>query len=638
MRLRPYIGIVLAVLVFAGSLTYLAGGIRVGTGGGDTPPFHIDEAHKLGETFYYHLFVEKRQWDHPAWTEDFYARTNPPVAKYIFGAVLAAAGHHVHDQQLQDDFERHWRSPKALRKRVPDGMLRVTRGTSAVFGALVCMLLFVIGRRAGGVAAGLIASVLLLANPYFQRIAQRGLTDSVLMFFLLLIVPVSLGSVAALRRYWNENSASSLARRVALLMLAMVIGPGLVIALATGSKLNGALTGPTHAVGVVLAVLVGFRSGPAWRRLGLALLVTCLAVILAGAIFVAINPWFHDHAVARATGTLAVYDDWMVKQKIDPGGGLFGLHQKITAAGYFALFSPVLPLARPLGQLGIWLGVLGFVVGAVWLAGQCAAKPRAEDGAREGGLDKTRARTHRVVIGCWLVLCLVVVIAWLPVAWHRYLLVPYLTVCLTTGIGLANLPRAGKSAADAIAGKLSGRTQYGVLAGSTVVAALWIGLAFTPWLIVPGLLDPTVFPEAHPARGCKAYAADVDAHPDSVLLRRHLGLALLRQKQPKTAAEQFETALGLLDRDRTNRPGEAVQRACLLYDLARASAAMGHRSAAIDAVRRHVAAVEGLRDQMTSADPKVREAFDQVIASRRQWASRATQTRPNRSERPGPPR
>jgi len=630
-------GIVLAVLVFAGSLAYLAGRTRVGTDGGDAPPFHIDEAHKLSETFYYHLFVEKRQWGHPAWTQDFYARTNPPVAKYIFGVVLAAAGYHVHDQQLQDDFERHWRKPKELRRRVPDGMLRVTRGTSTVFAALVCMLLFVIGRRAGGVAAGLIASVLLLANPYFQRIAQRGLTDGVLMFFLLLIVPASLGSVAALRRHWSGDKVGGLIRRLAVLLSAAVLGPALVIALATGSKLNGALTGPIHAVGVVVAVLVGSRSGPAWRRLGLTLLMTCLAVMLAGAIFVAINPWVHDHPVARASGTLTVYDDWMVKQKIDPGGGLFSLHQKITAAGHFALLSPVLPLARCLGQLGTWLTVLGFAVGAVWLMSQCTAWPRAESQSCENGPDKAHARTDLVVISCWLVLCLVVVILWLPVAWHRYLLVPYLAVCLTTGIGLANLPRAVASVADALAGKLSGRARYSVLAGLTTVATLWIGLAFTPWLIVPGLLDPMVFPEARPVGGCQAYAADVDADPDSVVLRRHFGLALLRQKRPKAAAKQFETALALLDRDPPDRPGVAVQRACLLYDLARASAAMGNRPAAAEATRQHVAAVEGLRDGMISADPKVREAFDQVIANRRQWASRVMQTQPNRSKRTGPP-
>jgi hypothetical protein len=96
-RLRPFAGTILAVLVFAASLIWLAAGVSVGNGGDDTPLFHIDEAHKLGEAFYYHVLFEMKDLNHPAWTEDFYARINPPVGKYIFGAVLSAAGHHVHD-------------------------------------------------------------------------------------------------------------------------------------------------------------------------------------------------------------------------------------------------------------------------------------------------------------------------------------------------------------------------------------------------------------------------------------------------------------------------------------------------------------------------------------------------------------
>ena len=71
----------LTVLVFAGSLVFLLSGIRVGAGA-DTPPFHVDEASKLADTYFYQLFFERRAWDDPAWSADFFARTNPPLAKY----------------------------------------------------------------------------------------------------------------------------------------------------------------------------------------------------------------------------------------------------------------------------------------------------------------------------------------------------------------------------------------------------------------------------------------------------------------------------------------------------------------------------------------------------------------------------
>src|SRR5439155_1765407 len=175
--------------------------------GGERPPFEIDEAHKLSESYYYHLFFEQGAWRHADWQADFYARTNPPVAKYVFGAALAAAGLHVHDRRLQDDFAALWRTPDALRRKVPDAMLRVTRGVSVTYGALVCALLFWIGQRMAGLLAGILAASLLLANPSFLQTARGGLTDTILLFHLTLIVPASLCGSAP--RTWASSPCAS---------------------------------------------------------------------------------------------------------------------------------------------------------------------------------------------------------------------------------------------------------------------------------------------------------------------------------------------------------------------------------------------------------------------------------------------
>src|SRR5438093_7939995 len=238
-------------VVFVCALVYLAGGIRVRPGG-DRPPFASDEAHKLSESYYYHLFFEEGAWRHPDWQADFYARTNLPVAKYVFGAALAAAGWHVRDHRLQEDFGALWRTRDGLRRKVPDPVLRVARGVSAAYGALVCALLFWIGQRAGGPLAGLLAALLLLTNPNFLAAARRGLTDTILLFHLTLIVPASLWSVRTLRERsgWGRLLATT------------ALVPGLVVALATGSKMNGALTAPVYAASLVLAAVV---EPGAWR-------------------------------------------------------------------------------------------------------------------------------------------------------------------------------------------------------------------------------------------------------------------------------------------------------------------------------------------------------------------------------------
>ncbi len=632
MRLGPYTGIVFALLVFVGATIYLIGGIHVGSGGGDMPPFHMDEAHKLAETFYYHLFVEQRDLEHPAWTQDFYARTNPSVGKYILGAVLAATGHNVHDQRLQDDFERMWRKPGQLRTRVPDGMLRITRGTSAVFGALVCALLFIVGYRVGGVAAGLIAALLVLGHPYFQRYAQRGLTDTILWFHLALIVPVSFWAASVLQRHWRRSAPGGAARRWGIVSVAGVLVPGLVIALAAGSKLNGALAGPVYVGGLILAALPAAGNTTVWRRLGLAVILIGLTAVVAVAIFIAVNPYFHHHPIARAAETMRVYRDWMVKQQVDPGGGLFSLRQKVTAAGYFALHGPLIPLYRYyLGTLGIWLTVLGFAVGAVHLVGRCLP-PRRDlpTSPAETATPETRATTDAAIALCWIAICVVGITVWLPLAWQRYLLVPYLAVCLTAGIGLARLPAIGSSLIDVLSGARTGPGRSRLLVGSVVVVALWIVLSLTPWLIAPALLNPMVFPEASLRGRHRYYVAAVDAHPSSPVLHRHLGLIRLREGQGQQAAQQFGTALSLLPDDSTSRSAVAVQRCCLLYDLVRAYAAMGDYRRAADALRRHLTALQALRDGMVSKDPRARAAFDQLITERRRPLTGMTQTRLSR--------
>ncbi len=637
MHLRPYTGIIAAAAVFVVSLVFLGAGVRVGSGGQDSPPFHIDEAHKLSETFYYHLLFERRSVRHPAWTHDFYARTNPPVAKYVFGAALAAAGLHVRDQTLQNDFERLWRQPEELRRHVPDAMLRVTRGVSVTYGALVCLLIFLIGRRVAGTTAGVIAAVLVLGNSHFQRYAQRGLTDTILMFHLTLIAPVLLWSAAVLHRHWAQPDPRSAVRHWAPILLATVIVPGLVIALAAGTKLNGALTGPVYALGLIVSAAARPRAGQWPRRVGLAVLMAGLAAVVAVTIFVAINPYFHHHPLDRAAETLRAFQDWMVKQQITPGGGLFSLREKVTAVGYFALLGPSLPLVRYLGVLGVWVTVLGFAAGVVIWTGRCLPRRRPVDQTSKDEADRPDAYLDaRMVLG-WVLLCVGVITLWLPICWDRYLLPPYLAIALVTAVGLAGLPWAVQSIVDRLSGQRERGSSVAMTLGVVATVGLWGVLALTSWPVQPALLDPMVVAPSGPAAD-QRYANAVEADPDCPVLRHHLGLARLRQGKVGQAAEQFDASLSLLDRHPRATRGVAVQRCCVLYDLARARSAMGDAVGALAAVEGHLAAIKWLRDSMVSRDPKVRAEFNCVIAEREAARARLVNRPATRAGRPCRPR
>ncbi len=623
--MRAHAGWLLAVLVFVASLTWLGKDVRVGRGGDDFPAFHIDEAHKLGEAYFFDLFFRQHDLHDPAWSSDFYARTNPPVAKYIFGAALALTGHPARDRQPQNDFEAHWRSPETLRSLIPDSQLRVTRFVSLLFGAGVCMLLFVIGRRAAGLAAGLIAVVLVLGNTPFVQTAQRGLTDTILLFHLTLIVPVTLWAVGVLQRYGRAELTGGKVRRWLVLVGSAVLLPGLTVALATGSKLNGWLTGPSYAAGLVLAALATQGDFPLWRRVGLAIGSSLLAGLTAVAIFVGINPYFHHNTLERMVDTLKVWDDWMVSQQVCPGPGLFTLHERITVVGFYCLQAMTLPLARVgwtvhASWAGTWLTVLGFTFGVVYLAGRCIARPQlpAEGDTATGPAAERRARLDCIVIASWVIVCSVGVTLWLQVLWDRHMLPVHLTLGLVTAIGLGTLPGALWRIMRSIGGGEGARATLYPAAGVLAAIALWGVLTFTPWIISPMLLPDAM---------AWSVPEGIDGKTESHVVHGNIGAMFLQLGMHKPAIEQFEAALSLLD-GMSDGTSKWVQRCCLLTELAKARAAFGDRAGAEEAVRAYITAVAQVRDRMKSHDAYVRSAYDYRITEAKAQMTQLASTQP----------
>ncbi len=620
MHSKRYTGLILAALVFVGSLAWLSTGIDVGNGGADDPPFFCDEAHKIAESFYYHLFFEQRDLNHPAWTEDFYARINPPVAKYLFGAALTAAGHPVRDHKLQPVFDAMWEQPDELRRHVSDGMLRVTRWTSAFFGAAVCALVFIIARRAAGLAAALIAVVLLLGNPTFTLWAQRGMTDTILWFFLTLIVPVTFAAAAVLRRHWQGPGAGGAARRRSVLFLATVLVPGLVIGLATGTKLNGLLAGPAYSAGLCAAALLCAGAQSIWRRLSLVAVISFLAAGVAVVFFVGINPYFYHDTFRRLPGLLAAWADWMPTMQIRPGGGLFTVQQKITAVGYYALCDSSLFLSQALdivrlGTLGIWLTILGFCVGLVHLIGRCLPHARVVGESNGAGATEGPGRIAAAITLCWVLVCTAGVALSLSLMCDRHVLPSYLMIGLTTAIGLAFLPRGIAAFIGLILGRSSAQGRLRVVGGFISVTALWIILTFTPWVIAST-------PE-HPRRAWWG-PDDSDTAAKSPLDHAHMGTVFLFLGANKEAAERSEIALSLMDREPVEWAWATVLRCHLLYVLSQARMAMGQRDAAIEALRRYVDVSLELRDTMKSDDPCIRGVYNMRIAQSRAEIDRLT--------------
>ena len=582
----------LGALAFAAALLFLETGIRVGPDR-DSPLFFIDEAHKLGETYYWHLFAEQRDVANPDWTGDFYARTNPPVAKYLYGASLALAGVHVRDRQLQADFESYWRQSAELRKRVPDAMLRVARRTSAAFAAATCALLFVIGRRAGGTLVGAGAVLLFVGHQMVQQQARLGVTDGVLMFFMAAIAPATLLAARSLREHVRVPGRQGAGAWLRLLLSSVAL-PGVLIALAAGTKLTGALGAVVYAPCVVLALLSMDSQVSRTRRIGLALLAVALTGAVAVAFFVAIDPYYYHDPVSRLLGTLRTYRDWTQVQQVDPGIGLFGLRERMAVVGQFGLRSATLPLAEILGRPGMWLTTLGFSAGLVGLIG------RAYRGLRAGDPDPA-------IVLLWTAVCLVGITGWLPLTWERYLLLPYLAICLVTAAGLVELVRGAWAAAVALGSR---RLPAGWIAAAGLTVALWLVVTFTSWVIAPELVHPSASIVVDSRRQREWYLDALwRSRVDSVELLRNRALVLAHAGRHDEALPLLEKALERLSRERA----APVRQAVLLREIARSQQALGDDAAASASLRERASALRVLAAAMVSDETSIRAAYEAQI-------------------------
>jgi len=590
-RLAPSLELGLAALVLAASFLLLDRGIHVSAERLD-PPFFIDEAHKLGEAFYYDLFFVQRDFANPSWTSDFFARTNPPVAKYAFGAVLALAGQPVRDPRLQDQFEQLWQAPDELRKQVPDAMLRISRRISAAFAAGICALLFLIATRVGGPVAGLAAASLFLAHPGVREQARLGLTETLVDFWMTAIALITLRANAALRAHLARGHAAEGATDRLRLALWTIAAPGVVIGLGAGTKLTGALGGVAYAGGLALAALVGPRGRRA-SALATAAAASALAAALALATFVALDPFFWRDTLPRLVDTLRVYADWTLCQQSQEEGGLFHLQQRIAFLDNFALRnSATLPLGILLGKWGVRLTALAFVVGALQLVGT-AAQSRGADSRRDDAADAA------AVVGVWALVFAGLYTAWLPLDWARYLLMPYAAICVVVGLGLVRLPRVAGSLGRALARREASPREWVAWA---VGAAAWLLLVFSPWVRRP--VDP---------------------------IARSYGDALELQRKASYAESvpHFERTLALLDREATDERAANAQRAAALSGLAAAQQALGDAPAAADALARRILVLRALRAQRVSRDPYVDQTYERLIASEQERIARLRASAPS---------
>ncbi|MFZ3104901.1 MAG: phospholipid carrier-dependent glycosyltransferase [Smithella sp.] len=559
--------------------------------------FDIDEVHKIAETYYYNLFFVKHDFKNSDWNEDFYARTNPPAAKYIMGAYLGWHGQVVQSLSLQQKFEQYWKDPQYLFQQIPTSMLINARTLVVIFSGLTLIAVYLIGRFSGSIPVAILSALLLLCNPTFKDYSSLALTDIILMFFMTIMVLVTL---SAMKMFWTRPTKTTRLIRT-LKITAMIIIPVIVIVAATGTKLNGALT----AVLFITAMLCGcvirnvlYKNGQCVISIGRLILIISSVMSLAVIIFIAFNPYLYESPFTKMFSMPRVYNDWMIKQAIDPGLPLWSGVQKITAIGFFNFTLPqdfFYKTGIPFLLSIFFIGIVNIII--------CLIR----------ALFNHQFPVWYVTIILWVIVYSIGIGAWVPLIRDRYFLPLAPLIAVITGYGFVVIMR---SFWNILKRQVLSKEQKRILFFDSTGFAFSIIMTFFVW---NNIMDSSVLPpylclnknENIPSMYEKAWVKNA-SNPlriiytaDAKLISHDLaGACLLYEKAINLFQSQPPLAM--------NMTMEAIAQ----YNLAQAYLKLSRFKDAEMMMEDHISTIRKIEYSLQTKDKKVISEFNRTIEER----------------------
>ena len=244
--------------------------------------FTIDESRWISTSRYFWTTFVERDLSGPPWQPNYIVLTQPPVARYVFGAGLALQGWTPDRLNGRYDISRNREANQRAGNVPGPELLAAARRVAFPFAIGSLVLLFLIGRGVGGPIAGLVAAALAAFNPLLATLWTRALAEAMLAFWMLF------GLYAALLVLPSLASGHHQMRHA--------IGVGVLGALGAATKLTGVLGLAGFAMFGALRQAVGLRrdrrlaSICGWLALGCAAVVTWIAV----------NPLLYPDPVGRS--------------------------------------------------------------------------------------------------------------------------------------------------------------------------------------------------------------------------------------------------------------------------------------------------------------------------------------------------
>jgi hypothetical protein len=361
--------------------------------------FRIDEAHKLSETVFLRLLLE-RKFSDPLWFAHIVDRTNPPAGKYLLGLGLAAQGAAL---------------PRSASLSVlsVDGSIPPVHSpeASAPYEPLLLP-----GRRAALTATALAAALLGWVAVRFATSVGAAFT---IVFFAFSFPVLGWGATAIFDPFLMLAILAplpllhSLADRPPKQQMARLAAAGALCGIAFQVRLSGGV-----ALAAALACTIWLLAGNRRR-----LLAGCAALVAAAAATaVAINPYYWASAPAAdlASSPLTRIPVRMARQI----GDLRTLSSLVSDRAE-TLDTPLMK-ARYVAEIafGDPLGLVAMVLALAALA----SAPRL----------LRRDRPESVLL-IWAMVTIVVYGGWLPFPWPRYILPMMPALTILAGLGAAEI-------------------------------------------------------------------------------------------------------------------------------------------------------------------------------------------------------
>lgn len=276
-------------------------------------PSFVDEWAYLSQTYYADLWVAG-ETNRGEWLE-YPAYDLPPLPKYLFGLALRAGGYHRPGRADALKWYGDTRSQSGT-----TATLTLARWPTVLFGALGCVAVYGLGTMAFDRRVGGLAALLLMINPLYRVHARRAMSDVIAESLIVL-------TACAFLWTWRRLLNGRLGPSAWLLAGAA----GLAGGLAALAKLNGAL-----AMIIVLAWALFALALPriATKRKWAVVTAALFAGVVSIATFIALNPFL----TAQPRGALSPDSEAIAKMSISQRMRHLAVHRMGVSRGQMDLF------------------------------------------------------------------------------------------------------------------------------------------------------------------------------------------------------------------------------------------------------------------------------------------------------------